>query len=78
MCKDTRVHYAVLKIRTEQEPAPRIRARQAQAVQKKPPPERLSPQDPTACSSSQALKTLVPRPASGERTDRAITRQPDE
>ena len=43
------------------------------------PPKRLPPQDPTVCSPSEAIRTLVPSPRrSGGRTGRVITRQLDE
>jgi len=40
---------------------------------------RLLPQDPTACSSSQAFRALVPQARrGGKRTNRAFARQQDE
>src|ERR1700761_3078874 len=76
LAEDARVHCVVLKIRTEPYGVnlhPKIHACRPYEVSAQV--KRLLPQDPTACSFSQAFSALVPRTHRGEkRTNRAFAR----
>ena len=76
---DARVHYAVLKIRTEpQRTKPPIRRAVRPGRSRKRASQRLLPQDPTACPEASRPLALVPKPRR-ERTNRAAVpqRQPN-
>jgi len=73
---DARVHYAVLKIRTEpQRTRPPIREAVRPGRSRKRALQRLLPQDPTACSElvPPALPSFRSSPG-GERTNRVRLR----
>ena len=60
--EDARVHYAVLKIRTEQGPPRCIRTAQAQAVVRKRPKKAAAPSGPNSVLTQPGDPALVPQP----------------
>ena len=64
--EDARVHYAVLKIRTEPcVKTPHPEGLDCKAVRVSALEKRLLPQDPTVCSAPRSSQALVPQPPEG-------------